>query len=70
MQDSQFSNGFFIGICVGFCLHILFRLLIVYPLVPEAKQSVSEYINHPENFKIEYVTYNGDTTATIVTYIK
>ena len=69
-MEKETGAGFLIGVCVGFCLHIMFRLLMVFPFTPEKEISVTEYINHPEKFKIEYVTYNGDTTDVIVTYLK
>lgn len=53
------------GIVIGFFL-ALFFLYQTY----KAEDIVKEYIQHPEMYKVEYVTYQGDTTDIRVTLLK
>lgn len=52
---------------LGFCV-----CAVLFCLSQERikEQTIKEYIQHPENYKVEYVTYKGDTTGIVVTYLK
>ena len=63
------NNGpvYFFFFMVGFCIC---GLLYVLSKERIKENTIKEYIQHPENYKIEYVTYKGDTTDIVVTYLK
>lgn len=63
------NNGpkYFFSFMFGFCMCGLGFSLSQNRI---KENTVAGYIQHPENYKIEYLTYKGDTTGIIVTYLK
>ena len=63
------NNGpkYFFFFTLGFCICGLLFSLSQNTI---KEKTVTEYIQHPENYKIEYVIYKGDTTGIVVTYLK
>lgn len=59
-----------VAFMTGVFIMLALRFTIDEPTTEEAQFAVKEFIQHPEEFKIEYVTHNGDTTDVIVTYLK
>lgn len=57
--------AFISGIMIGFFI----ALFLIYKTY-KAEDVVKEYIQHPEMYKVEYVTYQGDTTDIRVTLLK
>lgn len=63
------NNGlkYFFFFTLGFCLYALLFSLSKNTI---KENTIIEYIQHPENYKVEYVIYKGDTTGIVVTYLK
>ena len=70
MKDTKIGPVFLIMLLSGWVFSLLLDEIVVIPSIKEKEKSIQEYIQHPEKYKFEYVTYNGDTTNIIVTYLK
>lgn len=68
MNEDNSGISFILGMGVGGL--ILVCIWVTYFQTKLEAESIKKYIQNPEKFKIEYVTYNGDTTDIIVTYLK
>lgn len=68
MNEDNSGISFIIGVGVG--VLIVICIWIVWIQFKVEKESIKKYIQHPEKFKVEYVTYKGDTTDIIVNYLK
>lgn len=70
MKDNEVGLVLLIMLLLGWAFSLLLDEIVVIPSIKEKEKSIQEYIQHPEKYKFEYVTYNGDTTNIIVTYLK
>lgn len=70
MKDTKIGPVLLIMLLLGWAFSLLLDEIVVIPSIKEKEKSIQEYIQHPEKYKFEYVTYNGDTTNIIVTYLK
>lgn len=68
MNEDKSGTAFLVGILVGMFFAICIWMLFLKTKVEE--QSIRTYIQNPDKFKVEYVTYKGDTTDIVVTYLK
>lgn len=66
-MENNNGPGYFFFFMLGFCLY---AVLVYFCQERIKEKTVTEYIQHPENYKVEYVTYKGDTTGIVVTYLK
>lgn len=68
MNEDNSGTAFLIGLVVGGFLTGCVWMFFLRSKIEE--QSIKTYIKTPDKFKVEYVTYNGDTTDIVVTYLK